>query len=86
MMKYVKGPSQRLVIFKSCAERKTIGYYASLVLDVPTRWNSTYMMLDVTEKYESTFELMLDENVSFGNYLCEDGGRRMGLGVLLDED
>jgi len=44
------------------------------------------MMLDVAEKYESAFELMLDEDVSFGNYLCEDGGGRRGLGVPLDED
>jgi hypothetical protein len=86
MMKYVKGSPQRSAIFKSYAERKTIGYHASLVLDVPTRWNSTYMMLDVAEKYESAFELMLDEDVSFGNYLCEDGGGRKGLGVPLDED
>jgi len=86
MVKYVKGSPQRLVIFKSCVERKTAGYHASLVLDVPTRWNSTYMMLDVAEKYEIAFELMLDEDVSFGNYLCEDGGGRRGLGVPLDED
>ena len=29
---------------------------------------------------------MLDEDVSFGNYLCEDGGGRRGLGVPIDED
>jgi hypothetical protein len=44
------------------------------------------MMLDVSKKYESAFELMLDEDVSFGNYLFEDGGGRRGLGVPLDED
>jgi hypothetical protein len=86
MVKYIKGSPQRLVIFKSCAERKTSGYHASLTLDVPTRWNSTYMMLDVAEKYEMAFELMLDEDLNFANYLCEDGGGRKGLGPPLEDD
>jgi len=86
MVKYIKGSPQRLAIFKSCAERKTSGYHASLTLDVPTRWNSTYMMLDVAEKYEMAFELMLDEDLNFANYLCEDGGGRKGLGPPLEDD
>jgi hypothetical protein len=59
---------------------------ASLTLDVPTRWNFTYTMLEVAEKYENAFELMLDEDSNFANYLYEDGGRRKRLGPLLDDD
>jgi len=86
IVKYVKGSPQRLAIFKSYAERKTCRYHASLTLDVPTRWNPTYTMLDVAEKYEMAFELMLDEGSNFANYLCEDGGWRRGLGLPLDDD
>ena len=27
-----------------------------LSLDMPTRWNSTYLMLDTTQKFEEAFE------------------------------
>jgi hypothetical protein len=50
VVKYVKGSPQILAFFKSCAERKTIGCNASLTLDIPIRWNSTYTMLAVVEK------------------------------------
>jgi hypothetical protein len=43
-------------------------------------------MLEVAEKYENAFELMLDEDSNFANYLYEDGGRRKRLGPLLDDD
>lgn len=33
-----------------------------------------------------TFELMLDEDLNFANYLCKDGGGRKGLGPLLEDD
>jgi len=86
MVKYVKGSLQRLTPFKSCAEKKTIGCLASLTLDVLTRWNFTYTMLEVAEKYENAFELMLDEDSNFANYLYEDGGGRKRSGPPLDDD
>jgi hypothetical protein len=67
MVKYVKGSLQRLIQFKYCAERKTIGCNTSLTLDVPTRWNFTYTMLEVAMKYERAFDLMLDEDTNFSN-------------------
>jgi hypothetical protein len=63
---------QRLAIFKSCAERKSVECNASLKLNVFTRWNSTYIMLEVTEKCQMAFELMLDEDGHFMNYLYDD--------------
>jgi hypothetical protein len=44
------------------------------------------MMLDVTEEYEMAFELMLDEDLNFVNYLREDGRGRKGLGPPFEDD
>jgi hypothetical protein len=85
MAKYVKGSPQRLAQFKSCADRKTIECNASLTLDVPTRCNSIYTMLEVVESMRA-FDLMLDKNSNFTNYLCGDGGRKRGLGPPIDID
>jgi hypothetical protein len=42
--------------------------------------------LKVAEKYERAFNLMLNEDLNFGNYLCEDGGGKRGLGLPVDND
>jgi len=81
-----EGIPSKIGQLKSCTERKRIWSNASLTLDVPTRWNSTYIMLEVVEKYERTFDLMLDEDSNFVNYLCEDGGGKRGLGPSIDDD
>jgi len=57
---------------------------ASLTLDVPVRWNSTYTMLMVAVKYEKAFDLMIDEDSNFVKYLCDDGPGKKGLGLLND--
>jgi len=75
MVKYVKFSLQRLALCKSCAEKKkkkNVRGNTSLTGDVFTRWNSTYTMLEVTEKYQMAFELMLGEDDYFLNYLFED--------------
>jgi len=86
MVKYVKSSPQRLALFKSCIERKNVKCNASLTLDVPTRWNYTYTMLEVAEKYQRAFELMIDENGHFLNYLYEDGAGKRELGSPTDDD
>jgi hypothetical protein len=86
MVKYVKGSPYRLAQFKSCAERKTIACNASLTLDVLTRWNSIYTMLEVAVKYERAFDLMIDEDSNFVTYLCDDGPGKKGLGLPNDDD
>ena len=53
--KFVKSSPSRFASFKRCAEEVSVSTKAMLILDVPTRWNSTYLMLDVAEKYEHAF-------------------------------
>ncbi|KAG8644083.1 hypothetical protein MANES_11G097150v8 [Manihot esculenta] len=42
--------------FKECVLHEKIESKSSLCLDVPTRWNSTYLMLNTAQKYERAFE------------------------------
>ena len=51
-VRYVRQSPARLKRFKECVEFEKIESKRLLCLDVPTRWNSTYLMLDTTEKFE----------------------------------
>ncbi|KAG6722721.1 hypothetical protein I3842_03G174000 [Carya illinoinensis] len=55
LIKYVKSSPQRLATFKSCVDRSKVQCSSFLTLDVPTGWNSTFLMLDVAEKYQKVF-------------------------------
>ena len=50
---------------------KKIQSKSLLSLDVSTRWNSTYLMLEATEKFETTFDRMHEEDVEFSSYFME---------------
>lgn len=54
-VRYIRSSPARLQKFKSCVEKEKIEYKGGLVLDVPTRWNSTFQMLDVALKFEKAF-------------------------------
>ena len=45
-----------------------------LILDVPTRWNSTYLMLDVDEKFEQAFHRFEYVEVAYVLSLFTSGG------------
>ena len=47
--------SPRLQIFQECAVAEKIESKASLSLDIPTRWNSTFKMLSTALVYEHAF-------------------------------
>lgn len=62
IVKYVRSSPSRFAKFKSCAEIE--GIVSTLVpcLDVATRWNSTYLMLNRGLYYAKAFERMEDED------------------------
>lgn len=41
---------------------------ANVPMDVCTRWNSTYMMLEAALKFSKVFNHMADEDVHYSNY------------------
>ena len=56
---YVRSLPSTLVKFKSCVEKEKIESKKLLSLDVPTRWNSTYLMLENAIKLQKALERMV---------------------------
>ncbi|TYK22234.1 putative transposase [Cucumis melo var. makuwa] len=55
-VKYVRSSPTRLQIFKDFAKEDKMSTKNCLTMDVPTRWNSTFTMLDGAIKCQKTFE------------------------------
>ena len=71
--KFVRSSPARLATFKRCAQEANIDSKAMVLLDVPTRWNSTYLMLEAAEKFKVAFSCLEDED-SFLVAVDNDGG------------
>ncbi|KAG7943234.1 hypothetical protein I3843_15G028400 [Carya illinoinensis] len=71
-VKYVKSSPQRWNTFKQCCDSEDITCKSSVCLDVPTRWNSTFMMLDRAEKFQKAFQRLEDEDSGYVKSLGED--------------
>ena len=55
-LKIMKGSKSRMMKFKQCFERfSDIDASRGLCLNVPTRWNSTYLMIKSALKYRRVF-------------------------------
>lgn len=72
-VRFVRSSPQRLAKFKELVEFSQIECKKLLCLDVPTRWNSTYLMLDVAEKYEVVFEKLEFEDSSYVVFFANTG-------------
>jgi hypothetical protein len=79
-VKYVKSSPSRFDKFKACMETEKIQFKGLLCLDVPTRWNSTYNMLEAAEKCQYALHLMEEEDGYFVFTMFEGGQGRRGLG------
>ena len=84
VVRYVKSSSNRNQTFMGFAERLGIESKTFLCLDVPTRWNFTYLMFETAEKIEKVFIRMDFEDDSYSSYFmnkenCGDIGFPSGI-------
>ncbi|XP_024190643.2 zinc finger BED domain-containing protein RICESLEEPER 3-like [Rosa chinensis] len=85
--KYVRSSSQRLDKFREFAVLEQCRANANVPLDVITRWNNTYLMLEAALKYETVFGRMAEEDSQFKAYFDEtDKNGRSRAGPPSNED
>ncbi|TXG53731.1 hypothetical protein EZV62_018987 [Acer yangbiense] len=85
-IKYVKSSPSRLALFKKSVVHEKLGNNGFVVLDVPTRWNSTYLMLESAVKLRKAFERMEEENGNYVSYFWEKEGEKKRIGPPLFND
>jgi len=56
VVKYIRSSPSIFIKFKEYVERQNIEYKGHIWLDVETRWNSTYLMLDVAFKHKNAYD------------------------------
>ncbi|XP_031269035.1 zinc finger BED domain-containing protein RICESLEEPER 2-like [Pistacia vera] len=77
-VRYVRSSPMRLQRFKECVVQEKIESKSLLVLDVETRWNSNYLMLDVTLKFQKAFDLLEIQDTKYKDDL-RSGERSRGV-------
>ena len=87
MVRYVRASPARFKKFQECVENEKIKAKCLLFLDVSTRWNSTYLMLDCALKFVRAFDTLKDEDGHYKLYFCEaksNGKKPIGPPIYLD--
>ncbi|XP_028787200.1 zinc finger BED domain-containing protein RICESLEEPER 1-like [Neltuma alba] len=67
-IKFVRSSPARLQRFKELVEKEKIDSKSLLTLDCPTRWNSTYLMLENAVKFIKVFDRMEEEDQDYKDY------------------
>ncbi|KAF7839297.1 zinc finger BED domain-containing protein RICESLEEPER 2-like [Senna tora] len=82
-VRYVRASLARMKKFKECVEKEKIQSTSMVQLDVPTRWNSTYLMLDSALKFEKAFSRYESQDA---HYVLEHLGEGKRRGIPARED
>ncbi|XP_060182751.1 zinc finger BED domain-containing protein RICESLEEPER 2-like [Lycium barbarum] len=86
-IRYVRQSPARLKRFKESCDDEQLSCKKSLCLDVPTRWNSTYLMLSRAVEFENAFSNYASREIGLRHYL-ENSYVEIGItaGELLSSD
>ena len=86
-VRYVRSSPKRMEKFKACVKQEKIQCKALVCLDVATRWNSTYLMLEHAIKFHKAFKILEEEkkDSDFVEYFEENDreNKRLGPQVCL---
>ena len=86
-MKYVRSSPTKLIRFRKCVEHKKLDSKLIVVMDIPTKWNSTYLMLRVLlyiRKLLNDWKMMMDFMDPILNRKKVEKKKRIGLPKLLN--
>jgi hypothetical protein len=75
----VKGSPARTAKFDACVDKECILDKKKLKLNVPTRWNATYLMLKTAEKHELAFHRLEVDDGHYLNYFrdFDENGKKL---------
>ena len=76
-VRYVRSSPQRLESFKRCVEKVRIESKGLVILDVPTRWNSTFLMLESALKFKMAFDRLKVDDGHYLPYFVKDNHDNM---------
>ncbi|KAH9657541.1 BED-type domain-containing protein [Citrus sinensis] len=85
-VKYVRSSPARLQKVKTHVDREKISRGGLIVLNVPTRWNSIYLMLEKGVAFEKAFDRLKEYDGHYTNLFDEDESEKMRVGPPTDED
>ncbi|KAH9707600.1 BED-type domain-containing protein [Citrus sinensis] len=85
-VKYARSSPVRLQKFKTCVDREKISRGGLMVLDVPTRWNSTYLLLEKAVAFEKAFKRLKEDGGHYTNWFDEDESEKRRVGPPIDKD
>ena len=84
-VKYVRSSTTRLHAFKQCAQQVKCPN-GTVILDCPTRWNSTYLMLMTVLKFQAIFDRMTEVDKPYEAYFLKKENNAKRVGLLGPED
>ncbi|KAJ9562036.1 hypothetical protein OSB04_007196 [Centaurea solstitialis] len=71
-VRYVRSSLARYSSFKKCVDNLQIKCNRKPCLDVKTRWNSTFFMLETSVKYEDAFDRLFDIDSNYISYFQDE--------------